>query len=56
MINKKLRNIVQEKSKEIGHCVCSTKFSCPCNYFKKNDICKCANEEVDVDEWLKENI
>lgn len=39
-----VRKRVQDKSKEIGHCVCKPDITCPCEDFIKNDICRCAGE------------
>lgn len=54
------REKVQAKAKEIGHCLCSPVFKCPCNFFKKYDVCKCANEECgdkcNIEDWVNENI
>ena len=47
---------VQQKAREIGHCLCSNKFTCPCNYYKERDVCKCAGGDVNMDEWVKINM
>lgn len=53
------REKVQNKAKEIGHCLCSPVFECHCNFFKKHNVCKCANEKCDnncnIDDWVKIN-
>jgi len=54
-MNKNLE-IVQSKSKEIGHCVCSKCFTCPCNYFTQYNLCKCAGDKINQEEWLKFNL
>lgn len=49
------REEVQSKAKEIGHCVCSKLFTCPCKFFVDKSVCKCAGEDVDYLTWLEYN-
>jgi len=48
---------VQDKAREIGHCLCSPVFTCPCNYFKDKNLCKCAGDKDDNDynTWVEYN-
>lgn len=44
----------QNKSKEIGRCICSTSsfpIICECDYFKKFNVCKCAGENCNQELW-----
>jgi len=52
------RKDVQRKAEQLGHCVCSKQFSCPCRFFRNKDICHCANEKHDesYQEWLDYNL
>lgn len=52
MNREEVQKLAQEKLK---HCVCHLKIQCPCNYFRQYDICKCAGEECDHNEWIKIN-
>jgi hypothetical protein len=54
-MNEETRKMVQLKSQEIGHCVCSIDFPCPCKFFRDKNICHCAGEYVDTKEWLNYN-
>lgn len=54
-MNEEIRKQVQSRSQEIGHCVCSIKFPCPCRYFRDKNVCHCAVEHVDQKEWLSYN-
>lgn len=55
-----IRKYTQEKAKELGHCLCSLNIKCPCNFFEKFDVCKCANEECgdncDMKDWISINL
>ena len=33
-----------QRSVKLGHCICNPKQGCPCETFKKKDICPCAGE------------
>ena len=35
------------RSKELGHCICNPKQSCPCDVLLQNDLCPCAGERPD---------
>lgn len=50
------RELVQNKSKEIGHCVCSSAVKCPCPYFTDKEVCKCSGEKVNDKIWLDYNL
>lgn len=41
MNNEEVVKKVQEKAKEIGHCLCGL-YECPCDVYKKHNVCKCA--------------
>lgn len=32
---------VQNKAKELGHCLCNFKITCPCPAFQQRGICAC---------------
>ena len=55
-----IREQVQQKAKEIGHCLCSPVFTCPCEFFKRHEVCKCANEKCEeqcnLEDWIKINL
>lgn len=48
---------IQQKAKELGHCVCSKLFPCPCKAFEDKNYCKCSGEVSDMSfaEWLEYN-
>jgi hypothetical protein len=58
MIDEEKRKIVHNKSKEIGHCVCMIKATCPCRFFINNNICHCAGEKHNetMEEWQNYNL
>lgn len=50
------RKEAQTKAKEIGHCLCSKEFTCPCKVFIQDDTCKCCGEgNITFDEWFNRN-
>lgn len=56
MNNMTTREVMQKKSRELGHCVCSKEVPCPCPYFLSMDICKCAMEgNISLEKWLETN-
>jgi len=49
---------VQSVAKQVGHCLCSKLFKCPCNYFRDKKICKCSEDEktdINMEEWINYN-
>ena len=38
------RRRVMERSQLLGHCICDTRRSCPCDVLREQDICPCAGE------------
>jgi len=42
----KRRRSVMMRSQKLGHCVCDTKKSCPCETFKEYNVCTCAGERL----------
>jgi len=42
----KRRRAVMARSQKLGHCVCDTKKSCPCETFKEFNVCTCAGERL----------
>jgi len=51
------REKVQNKAKELQHCICDLTIKCPCAYFTDMDVCKCANEGTagDTKKWFNYN-
>jgi selenide,water dikinase len=47
MINTERRKRVMARSIKLGHCVCDPKKPCPCDLFKKENICLCAGERLE---------
>ncbi|MBN2578790.1 MAG: selenide, water dikinase SelD [Pirellulales bacterium] len=39
------RRRVMQRSMQLGHCICDPKKACPCDIFRRQDICPCAGEE-----------
>lgn len=44
MIDLQKRKRIMQRSIKLGHCICNPKQGCPCDTFKKMDICPCAGE------------
>ncbi len=38
------RRRVMQRSMQLGHCICDPKTPCPCEIFRREDICPCAGE------------
>jgi selenide, water dikinase len=47
MIDTDRRKRVMQRSIKLGHCICNPKQPCPCEQFKKENICSCAGERLD---------
>jgi hypothetical protein len=49
---------IQNKAQELGHCLCSKLFKCPCRYYQQHSICHCAGEITGLTfaAWIDENI
>ncbi|MGD1086486.1 MAG: selenide, water dikinase SelD [Verrucomicrobiota bacterium] len=41
------RRRVMERSRLLGHCICDTRRSCPCDTLREQDLCPCAGERPD---------
>ena len=41
------RKRVMARSMRLGHCICDSKKSCPCDIFQEQDVCPCAGERLD---------
>lgn len=51
MINYEKRKKIMGRSIALGHCICNPKDPCPCDLFKRQNICLCAGErETDAAE------
>lgn len=48
MKNLEKRRRVMQRSKQLGHCICRPKMSCPCDVFLERDVCPCAGETLDA--------
>jgi selenide,water dikinase len=44
------RRRVMRRSMRLGHCICDPKQPCPCEVFRKRDLCPCAGEHEPVAE------
>jgi selenide,water dikinase len=44
MIDYKKRKLIMGRSLRLGHCICNPKDPCPCETFKRRNICVCAAE------------
>jgi len=44
MIDYKKRKRVMGRSIRLGHCICSPKEPCPCDLFKRKNVCLCSGE------------
>ena len=44
--DKAKRKRVMGRSMRLGHCVCDPRKPCPCDEFKKYDVCSCAGERL----------
>lgn len=42
------RKAVMSRSIKLGHCVCDPRQPCPCDIFKKYNVCQCAGEKMEV--------
>jgi len=50
MINYEKRKKIMGRSIKLGHCICNPKDPCPCETFKRKNICVCAGErEADAE-------
>jgi selenide,water dikinase len=47
MINMERRKRVMQRSIRLGHCICDPKKPCPCDLFRKKNICLCAGERLE---------
>ena len=47
MINLEKRKMIMGRSMRLGHCVCDPKKPCPCDIFKKKNVCLCAGERLE---------
>jgi selenide, water dikinase len=47
MIDYEKRKRIMGRSLKLGHCVCNPKEDCPCELFKKKNICLCSGERED---------
>jgi selenide,water dikinase len=47
MINFEKRKKIMQRSIRLGHCICNPKQPCPCDTFKKEDVCLCAGERIE---------
>ena len=47
-INLQRRKTVMGRSIRLGHCVCTPQQPCPCDTFKKYNVCPCAGEKMPV--------
>jgi len=47
MINFEKRKRIMQRSIKLGHCICYPKQPCPCDTFKKQDVCLCAGERLE---------
>jgi hypothetical protein len=46
----------QNRAKELGHCLCSPIFKCPCKVFQEDGTCKCAGDtSITYKEWSARN-
>ena len=46
----------QKKSIELGHCTCSTKFTCPCRWFIDKNECYCGGDKIkNRQNWFRYN-
>ena len=47
MIDYEKRKRIMGRSLKLGHCVCNPKEPCPCDLFKKRNVCLCSGERED---------
>ncbi len=47
MIDMERRKRVMQRSIRLGHCICDPGKPCPCDIFKKRNICLCAGERLE---------
>jgi selenide, water dikinase len=45
-VNLQRRQAVMSRSIKLGHCVCNTQQSCPCDTLKSFNVCPCAGEKL----------
>jgi selenide,water dikinase len=53
MVDKEKRRRIMQRSIKLGHCICNPKEPCPCDLFKKENVCLCAGERL---EEISENV
>jgi selenide,water dikinase len=41
------RKRIMARSLKLGHCICNPKEPCPCDLFKKKNVCLCAGERIE---------
>jgi selenide,water dikinase len=41
------RKRIMQRSIKLGHCICYPKQPCPCDVFRKQDVCLCAGERLE---------
>ncbi len=46
MIDLEKRKRVMQRSIRLGHCICDPKKACPCDLFRKENVCLCAGETL----------
>jgi len=44
MIDYKKRKRIMGRSIRLGHCICNPKEPCPCDFFKRKNVCLCSGE------------
>jgi len=44
MIDLDLRRRVMQRAKDLGHCVCNRKETCPCGTLREKNVCMCSGE------------
>lgn len=47
MVDLEKRRRIMSRSINLGHCICNPKDPCPCDLFKRKNICLCAGERED---------
>lgn len=47
-INVQRRKSVMARSMKLGHCVCNPRNPCPCDTFRRHNVCPCAGEKMPV--------
>ncbi len=48
MVDIQRRKSVMSRSIKLGHCVCNPRKPCPCDEFKRYNVCSCAGERLPV--------